>query len=204
MLTADARTGGTDLAGGTLELRIVTFADSTFALPTTVTLLPVLGEAGGFLQGALAGAPRVVGVADALPALAASVSCEKHQPRLTQNETLAERHSVWKTSTFHTSTELVVRPVTVEVVALAEHATVDLSWIVPLLALTGAADAVSVVAADICTVVFSAVGIQVFRAHLVFAALTDASDTSVVTPGTEQVGGLAKCYRDAHQNEGKS
>lgn len=105
-------------------------------------------------------------------------------------------------STFHTSTELVVRPVTVEVVALAEHATVDLSWIVPLLALTGAADAVSVVAADICTVVFSAVGIQVFCPHLVFAALADTSDTSVVTPGTEQVGGLGQCNRDAHQYEG--
>lgn len=77
VLIADARTGGAGLAGGTLELRIITFADSTFALPTTVTLLPVLGEAGGFLQGAVAGAPRVVGVADALPALAASVSCEK-------------------------------------------------------------------------------------------------------------------------------
>lgn len=92
-------------------------------------------------------------------------------------------------SIFLTSTELVVRPVTVEVVALAVHAAVALSWIVPLLALTGAADTVTVVAADICTVVFSAVGIQVFRPHLVFAALTDASDSSVITPGTEQVGG---------------
>lgn len=90
---------------------------------------------------------------------------------------------------FHTSTELVVRPVTVEVVTLAVLATVDLSWNVPLLALAGAADAVTVVAADICTVVFSAVGIQVFCPHLVFAALTKTSNTSFVTPGAEQVGG---------------
>lgn len=85
VLTADARTGGTDLTGGTLELWITTFAHSTFTFPTTVTLLPVLGKAGGFIQGAVAGAPRVVGIADALPALAASVSCEKHQQRSTQN-----------------------------------------------------------------------------------------------------------------------
>lgn len=92
-------------------------------------------------------------------------------------------------SASHTSAELVVRPVTVEVVTLAELATVDLSWVVPLLAFTGAADTVTVVAADICAIVFSAVGVQVFCPHLVFAALTNTSDTSVVTPGTEQVGG---------------
>lgn len=78
VLTADARTGGAGLAGGTLELRITTFADSTVAFPTTVALLPILGHAGGFIQGAFAGAARVVGITDALPALAAAVSCEKH------------------------------------------------------------------------------------------------------------------------------
>lgn len=94
-------------------------------------------------------------------------------------------HSTCIISTFLTSAELVVRPVTVEVVALAVQATVDLCRIVPLLAFTGATDTVTVVAADIRTVVFSAVGIQVLCPHFVFAALANTPDTSVITPDIE-------------------
>lgn len=74
VLGADTRTGGTDLAGWSLEFGVGAFAGSTFALPPTVTDLPVLSEAGGGLQGAVAGAACVVGVTDALPALTAPVS----------------------------------------------------------------------------------------------------------------------------------
>lgn len=94
-------------------------------------------------------------------------------------------HSNYSICTFLTSAELVVGPVTVEVVALAVLATVHFCEIVPLLAFTGAADAVAIVAADVRTVVFSAVGIQVLCAHFVFAALTKTPDTSFITPDAE-------------------
>lgn len=84
-----------------------------------------------------------------------------------------------------TSAELVVGAVTVEVVALAELAAVDLCRILSLLAFAGAADTVAIVAADIRTVVFSAVGIQVLCPHFVFAALAKTPDTSLITPDTE-------------------
>lgn len=99
--------------------------------------------------------------------------------------------------TFPTSAELVVGAVAVEVVALAVLATVDFCGIVPLLAFTGAADTVAVVAADICTVVFSAVGIQVLCAHFVFAALTKTPDTSVVTPDAQNRR-LALCLQNGN------
>lgn len=105
--------------------------------------------------------------------------------RVTSEFTIKRGYSNYFICTFLTSAELVVGPVTVEVVALTVHATVDLCRIVPLLAFTGAADTVTVVAADICTVVFSAVGIQVLCAHFVFAALTKTPDTSVITPDAE-------------------
>lgn len=91
-------------------------------------------------------------------------------------------------STLLTSAELVVGAVTVEVVALAVLAAVDLRGILSLLALAGAADAVAVVAADIRTVVFSAVGIQVLCPHFVFAALAKTSDAAVITPDATKEG----------------
>lgn len=75
VLSADAGAGGTDLAGWTLEFGVGAFAGSAFASTAAVTDLAVLGEAGGSLQGAVAGAACVVGVADAFPAFTASVSC---------------------------------------------------------------------------------------------------------------------------------
>lgn len=74
LLGADTRTGRTDLARRTLEFGFGAFADSTLANAAAVTELPVLGETGGVVQGTVAGAARVVGLADALPALTASVS----------------------------------------------------------------------------------------------------------------------------------
>lgn len=84
-----------------------------------------------------------------------------------------------------TSTQLVVGAVTVEVVALAEFATVDLRRVFPLLAFTCTTDTVTVIAADIRTVVFSAVSIQVFCPHFVFAALTKTSNSSFIAPNRE-------------------
>ena len=81
-----------------------------------------------------------------------------------------------------TSTQHVVGAVTVEVVALAVLPTVALCRILALFALAGAADAVSVVAADVGPVVFSAVCIQVLCVHVILAALTHAPDTPCVTP----------------------
>lgn len=83
-----------------------------------------------------------------------------------------------------TSTELVVGAVTVEVVTLAVGAAVDLGGVLSLLTLAGAADAVPVVAADVGAVVLSTVGVQVLGSNLVFAALTESSDTALVTSAT--------------------
>lgn len=74
LLGADAGAGGTDLTGWTLEFGVGAFADSTFTSTATITDLPVLGEAGGGLQGAVAGTACVVGVTDALPAFTAPMS----------------------------------------------------------------------------------------------------------------------------------
>ena len=72
---ADAGAGRTDLAGWTLEFGIGTFADAAVASTTAVADLSVLGEAGGRVQGAVAGTACVVSVADAHPAFTASMSC---------------------------------------------------------------------------------------------------------------------------------
>lgn len=74
MFNADTWAGGTDLTGWTLEFGVGAFADSTFTSTTAVTDLPVLGEAGGSLQGAIAGTACVVGITDALPAFTAPMS----------------------------------------------------------------------------------------------------------------------------------
>lgn len=74
MLNADTGAGGTDLAGWTLEFGVGAFAASTITYTAAVTELPVLGKAGGSLQGAVAGAACVVGITDALPAFTASMS----------------------------------------------------------------------------------------------------------------------------------
>lgn len=85
-----------------------------------------------------------------------------------------------------TSAELVVGSVTVEVVTLAELAAVDLFGVVPLLAFAGAAHTVPVVAADIRPVVFTTVGVQVLRPHIVLAALAQMPDATLVTPDRAQ------------------
>lgn len=81
-----------------------------------------------------------------------------------------------------TSTEFVVGAVTVEVVTLAELPTVAFLWVLSLLTLTGSTHTVSVVAADVCTVVFTAALIQVFAGHLVGAALTLSTNTALIAP----------------------
>lgn len=85
-----------------------------------------------------------------------------------------------------TSTQHVVGAVAVEVVTLAVLPAVAFRRIQPLLALAGATDAVSVVAADVGTVVFPAVCVQILCVHVVLAALTHAADTSLVTPDREE------------------
>ena len=87
-----------------------------------------------------------------------------------------------------TSAELVVGAVTVEVVALAVLAAVNLGGVIPLLAFAGPANTVTVVATDICAVVFPAVGVQVLGADFVFAALAEPADTAVVTPDAQHKG----------------
>lgn len=84
-----------------------------------------------------------------------------------------------------TSTELVVGSVAVEIVALAERAAVDLCRILSLLAFTAATDTVTIVAADIRTIVFPAVGIQILCLPFVSAALTDTPNASLIAPDTE-------------------
>lgn len=83
-----------------------------------------------------------------------------------------------------TSAQLVVGSVTVEIVALAELAIIDLCGILSLLAFAGAADTVTIVAADICTVVFPAFGIQVLGLTLVPATFTETANTPFVAPET--------------------
>jgi len=74
VLGADAGAGGTELAGGALEFGVGTFAGPTLAGTAAVTDLPVLSEAAGAVQRAVAGAARVVGIADAFSAFAPPVT----------------------------------------------------------------------------------------------------------------------------------
>lgn len=74
VLSADTGAGRTDLTCRTLEFGVVAFADSTLAFAAAITELPILGKAGGFIQGTFTGIACVVGVTDALPAFAASMS----------------------------------------------------------------------------------------------------------------------------------
>lgn len=74
MLGADPRAGGTQLAGGPLELGVGAFAAAALAVAPAIADLAVLGDAGGVVHGAVAGGARVVLVADAHPALAPPVS----------------------------------------------------------------------------------------------------------------------------------
>lgn len=84
-----------------------------------------------------------------------------------------------------TSAQLVIGSIAVEIVALAELAVVDLRRDLSLLAFAGPTDTVTVVAANICTVVFPALGVQVLGLALVPAALAQTADTSFVAPETE-------------------
>lgn len=84
-----------------------------------------------------------------------------------------------------TTAELIVGSVAVEIVALAELAVVDLCRILSLLAFAGAADTVTVVAANVRAIVFSAFGVQVLGLPLVSAALAGAANASLVAPETE-------------------
>lgn len=83
-----------------------------------------------------------------------------------------------------TSTQFVSRAVTVEVVALAELATVPLLWVGSLLALACATHAFSVVAADVCAVVFTAGLIHVVCSHVVATAFAISTHTAFETPET--------------------
>ncbi len=85
-----------------------------------------------------------------------------------------------------TSTQFVSRAVTVEVVTLAVLSAVPLLRVVSLLALTRAAHAVSVVAADVGAVVFTAGPVHVFRGHIVAAAFALSAHTSFITPETRE------------------
>lgn len=182
MLLTDSGAGGADLAGRTLEFDVGAFAGATFAVTSAVTELPVLGHARGFIHGAVAGTAGVVGVTNALPAFAASVSWRE----TAKLRSFLSWDSDVVTSASLTSTQHVVGAVAVEVVALAVLPAVAFCGILPLFALAGAADAVSVVAADVRTVVFSAVCVQVLCVHVILAALTHAPDTSCVTPDREE------------------
>lgn len=80
-----------------------------------------------------------------------------------------------------TSTEFVVGAVTVEVVTLAELSAVAFLRVLPLLALAGSTDAVSVVAADVRPVVLATVLVHVLAGDVVAAALTLPANTTLVT-----------------------
>lgn len=81
-----------------------------------------------------------------------------------------------------TSTQLVPRSVTVKVVTLAELAAVPLLGVLPLLALTCATHTVTVVAAGVRAVGFTAGSVHVLCGHVVAAALTLSSHTAFITP----------------------
>lgn len=74
MLRADPWAGGADLASGSLELGVGTFAYATLAGSPAVADLSVLGQAGGCIQRAVAGAARVVVVAHAHATLATAMA----------------------------------------------------------------------------------------------------------------------------------
>lgn len=83
-----------------------------------------------------------------------------------------------------TSAKLVSRAVAVEVVALAELSTVPLLGVLSLLALACAAHAVSVVAADVGAIVFTAGPVHVLCGYVVTAAFTLSTHTALVTSTT--------------------
>lgn len=85
-----------------------------------------------------------------------------------------------------TSTKLVSRAVTVEVVTLAELAAVPLLWVVSLLALAHATNTFPIVAADVCTI--AAVPVHVLCGHVVAAAFTVSAHPALITPDTEGKG----------------
>ena len=74
MFGAYARAGGADLAGGALELGVGALALAALTGAAAVADLPVLGQAGGGVQGAVTRAARVVGLAHAHPALTLTVA----------------------------------------------------------------------------------------------------------------------------------
>lgn len=88
-------------------------------------------------------------------------------------------------SVIFTSTQFVSRAVAVEVVTLAVLAAVPLLRVVSLLALTCAAHTVSVVAADVRTVVFTAGAVHVLCGYVVAAAFALPAHTSFITPETK-------------------
>lgn len=81
-----------------------------------------------------------------------------------------------------TSAQFVSGAVTVEVVTLAVLSAVPLLGVVSLLALTCAAHTVSVVAADVRTVVFAAGAVHVLGCHIVAAAFALSAHTFFITP----------------------
>ena len=74
VLSADSGAGGADLTGGTLELGVGALADATLAGAPAITYLLVGCQAGGGVQGTVAGAACVVGIADTHPALTTPMS----------------------------------------------------------------------------------------------------------------------------------
>ena len=74
VLGADIGAGGADLTGGALELGVGAFAGAAFAGAPPIADLLVGGQAGGGVQGAVAGTACVVVVAYANPALTAAMT----------------------------------------------------------------------------------------------------------------------------------
>lgn len=74
VFSTDSGAGGADLTGGTLELGVSALADATLAGAPAITYLLVGCQAGGGVQGTVAGAARVVGITDTHPALTTSMS----------------------------------------------------------------------------------------------------------------------------------
>lgn len=81
-----------------------------------------------------------------------------------------------------TATQFVAGAITAEVVTLAELAAVSLLRVFPVLALTSATHTVSIVAANVSSVVFATGLVHVFCGDVVTAAFALSAHASLVTP----------------------
>lgn len=149
----DSWAGRTSLTGRTLEFGVSALAGAAVTCSSAITDLLITGSTCAVVQRTITGASRPHGITDTHSTLTSAVP----------------------------STQFVSRAITVEVVTLTVLAAVPVLRVFSLLALTGAAHTISIVAADLCTIVLSAGPVHVLCGYVIAATFTVSAHTSFVT-----------------------